>query len=98
MADVSGLGFLFWLVVAVLFVLQGKIHLEKHQAAAGVLLLYLLSYFFVEVTGRIFESGLPLVLLAALGLTFWRRWAFISLFIVYSIILWAMRLSSATPF
>jgi hypothetical protein len=98
MTDVSGLGFLFWLAVAGLFVLQGKIHLERHQAAAGVLLLYLLSYFLVEVTARIFESGMPLVLLAALAMTSWRRWAFVSLFVVYSVILWMMRLASATPF
>lgn len=98
MTEVSGLGFLFWLAVAGLFVLQGKIHLERHQAAAGVLLLYLLSYFLVEVTARIFESAMPLVLLAALAMTSWRRWAFISLFMVYCIVLWMMRLSSLTPF
>lgn len=98
MTDVSGLGFLFWLAVAGLFLLQGKTFLEKHQAAAGVLLLYLLSYFFVEVTARIFESGMPLVLLAALAMSSWRHWSFITFFVLYSAILWMMRLSSATPF
>ena len=98
MGDVSGLGFLFWLAVAGLFVLQGKMHLEEHQAAASVLLMYLLSYFFVEVTARIFESGMPLVLLAALALTSWRRWAFISLYMFYSIFGWVTQLSLVAVF
>ena len=98
MTSVSGLGFAFWLMIGGLFVTQGTIFLKNNQEAVGVLLFYLFSYFFIEVTARVFESGMPLVLLSGLALTQWRRWAFIGLFMVYSTIQWVLRLSSATPF
>ena len=98
MTEVSGLGFAYWLVFCAVIFLQGKSFLERHQEAAGVLLFYLLSYFFIEVTARIFESGMPLVLLAGLALKGLWRWVFISSFLSYSVLQWFMRLASDTPF
>lgn len=98
MGEVSGLGFVYWLAICGLFLIQGKSFLQKHQEAISVVLFYLVSYFFVEVASRIFESGMPLVLLAGLALAGWRRWAFISSFLLYSIIQWLIRLSTPMPF
>jgi len=97
-SSVSGLGFVFWMMMGCLFVLQGEKYLKQNQEAIGVLVFYLVSYFFIEVTGRIFESGLPLVLLAGLALTGWRRWAFIASFLLYSSFQWLQRFSSPTLF
>jgi hypothetical protein len=96
--NVSGLGFAFWLAIGVLFVLQGKTFLKDNQDAAGLLIVYLISYFFVDVAARIFESGLPFILLAGLSLASWRRWTFISAYLLYSTVQWILRLSSPMPF
>jgi len=98
MADVSGLGFVFWVAILVVFVLQGKTFLQRHQEGVCVLLFYLLSYFFVEVSARLFESGMPLVLLAGLALTSWRRWMFLGTFMLYSVIQLLLRLASPQAF
>ena len=98
MTSVSGLGFVFWSAVFFIFLLEGRGFLQQRQSAASVLLFYLLSYFFIEVTARIFESGLPLVLLAGLHLTGWRKWGFLSSYLAYSLIQWVLNLSSPTPF
>jgi len=94
MTSVSGLGFVFWAIVFSLFIMQGKNFWNKYQEAIGVLVFYLCSYFLIEVTARILESGLPLILLAGLALTKWRRWAFISAFMLYGTIQWVLRLSA----
>lgn len=98
MASVSGLGFVFWLIVIGLFIANGKEWLENNQEAAAVLIFYLVSYFLVEVTARIFESGMPLVLLSGLVLTGWRRLVFICMFLLYGAIQWNIRLSSPMLF
>lgn len=98
MASVSGLGFAFWAIIATFFFVQGKTFLKNNQEAVGILLLYLVSYFFIEITARVFESGMPLVLLAGLTLPRWQRWAFIVSFLLYSSMQWILRLSSAAPF
>lgn len=98
MADVSGLGFAFWSGVLSLLFLQGKTFLERHTAAIGIVVFYLISYFFVEVTARVFESGLPLVLLAGLALTGWRRMTFLAAWLSYGALQWMLRLSSPTLF
>jgi len=98
MTSVSGLGFVFWLFISGLFVAQGKKYIMENEEALSILIFYSISYYFNEVAARIFESGMPLVLLAGLVLTSWRRWAFISTFLLYGMIQWAMRLSSPMPF
>ena len=98
MTEVSGLGFVYWSVICAVFILQGRSFLETRQEATGVLLFYLLSYFLIEVTARIFESGMPFVLLAGLALRGWWRWIFISSFLSYSVIQLIMRLATDSPF
>ena len=98
MAAVSGLGFVFWLAVGVLFILQGKSFLSRHQDAAALLVFYLASYFLIDVAARIFESSMPLVLIAGLYLSSWRRPAFLGMYGFYSIAQWVIRLSEPMAF
>jgi hypothetical protein len=91
LTTISGLGFVFWLGILALFVLQGSSFLRRYTVEVGILLFYLTSYFLIEVTARIFESGMPLVLLAGLALTAWRRVAFISALLSYGAIQWIMQ-------
>jgi len=91
MTDVSGLGFVFWLVVFVIMVMSGRRFLREHAFEMGVIVFYLSTYFLVEVTGRMFENGMLLVLLSGLALTGWRRPAFLSVITVYGVTTWFLR-------
>lgn len=81
MTNVSGLGFLFWTAILMLFLLQGKSFIEKNTLPIAAMVFYLSTYFFIEVTGRIFESMLIIVFLSAMQLSSWRYTSFIILFI-----------------
>lgn len=89
--DVSGLGFMFWLAVAVLFFSQGKQFLKSNGFAYSILLFYLLTYFFLPVTARIFESGMILVLLAGLSLDSYRKLSFFAALFFYFCVQWYQR-------
>jgi len=92
MADASGIGFLIWLSVLVIFAFEGRFFLRKHAFVLSFLIFYLVSYWFIEIAARIFESGLLLVLLAGLSLTSWRLFAFKSIvFFVLFAATWLMR-------
>jgi hypothetical protein len=69
----SGIGFLFWGAMLVILLLQGRRFLHQYTVAIGVLIFYLAAYFFTPISGRVFESGVLLVLLAVLATTGWRR-------------------------
>lgn len=86
--SVSGLGFMFWLAVAVLFFSQGKQFLRDNWFAFSILLFYLLTYFFLPVTARIFESGMILVLLAGLSLDSYKKLSFFSALFFYFCVQW----------
>lgn len=91
-AQVSGLGFFFWCLVLILFVMQGKRFMRDNAFALGAIAFYLGTYFLVGVTARIFESAMLIVLLAGLRLTGWRRPAFLSLVTAYGILVYWLRL------
>lgn len=83
-AEISGLAFLFWLVVFIIYTLQGRQFLKNHLLSISILIFYLTTYFFIPVTARILESGIVLVLLSSLSLTDWRKHAFIGLILFYT--------------
>lgn len=91
-ADVSGLGFIFWLAILLLFFLQGSDYLRRHGLAVGAVIFYLVTYFQIEVTARIFESTLVVVLLAGLSLDSWRRPVFLFGVSAYGLLYWVARL------
>lgn len=90
--EISGLGFVFWLGFLALFVLQGRSFLRANSFQVGLLLFYLVCYFFLPVGARVFESGLILIMLAALALTGWRKQAFYLMFAFYFCVQWVPRL------
>ena len=89
-AAVSGIGFVFWLAVLALLLIEGYSVLSKHALALGALVFYLTTYFFLQFTGRIFEAMLLLVLLAGLDLTSWRKVAFIGLAMTWMVLGWLL--------
>lgn len=91
-AEVSGLAFIFWTVIAGLYVLQGKSFLRKNSLQFSLIIFYLSTYFLLPVTARVFESGLILILISLLGLTSHRKHAFFLAFSFYFIFQWIPRL------
>ena len=90
-ATSSGLGFIFWSSICVLYVCQGRSFVRQYLFEISFLLFYLGSYFFTTVTSRVFESSLLLVLLAGLALNGWRRIAYQSSMVVFMAFMWIMR-------
>jgi len=89
---ISGLGFIFWLSILFIFILQGASFIKRYSFEVSVLIFYLCAYFFIEVSGRVFESTLFLVLLAGLTMNGWRKPAFLSLILFYSVFSYILRL------
>lgn len=82
--ETSGLGFLFWLLMLLLFLLEDKDFKRKAAISIGFLVLYLVSYFSLEVAARIFESGIVIVLLSGLYLNKIRIKVFFLLLFLYT--------------
>ena len=85
MTDVSGLGFIFWFVILIIMMSQGYDFIRCYTFELGTIVFYLSTYFMIEVTARIFESTLIIVLLAGLHLTNWRRQIFLLLITSYGV-------------
>jgi hypothetical protein len=90
--DVSGFGFVFWALVLALWCFEGRRFLRAHAFEGGMIAFYLATYYLIEVSARIFESAIPVVLLAALNMTGWRRSGFLTLFVLLFAAQWAMRI------
>lgn len=90
--DVSGLGFLLWVMILGIMLSAGKTWLREHAFESGVVILYLVNYWLIEVTARIFESGLIVVLLAGLTLRGWRQKAFLGIVLGAGALAWVMRI------
>lgn len=90
--EVSGLGFIFWSGILLLFLVQGRVYLRDQALAVAIVVFYLSTYFLSEVAGRIFESGFALVLLAGLNLSQRWRLLFVALICLYGLIGYAGRL------
>lgn len=93
MAEVSGVGFILWALIFSLMCLEGRKYLHNYMFESGVILFYLATYFLIEVTGRIFESGAILVLLAVFKMTGWRRNAALLVVGTAALTQWGARLN-----
>lgn len=92
-ADISGLGFIFWLGILILYWLQGREFTKNNAFSMAILVFYLTTYFFIEVTGRIFESALIIVLLSSLELTSWRKSLFFLACACFVCLSWLLRIN-----
>lgn len=88
---ISGLGFLFWAIVLAMFCIQGKAFMREHAFSAGTITFYLSTYFLVEVTARIFESTLIIVLLSGLKLNKECRLLFLLMITIYGLLSYMQR-------
>lgn len=91
-ANVSGFGFMFWILIAVVFFMEGKAFIKAHSLQFSIIILYLATYYLTVITARVFESGLLIVLLAGLSLTGNRKLVFISAIIFYFCLQWYLRI------
>jgi hypothetical protein len=85
----SGLAFIYWSIILLLFVLQGKKYIKEYCYAISSILLYLTMYFLTPIAGRVFESSVVFVFLAGLSLTGWRKLGFISAFCLFTLFMLA---------
>lgn len=83
-ASVSGLSFVFWAALLFMLLSAGRAFVAAHAFALATVGFYLATYFQIEVTARIFESTLLLVLLAGLDLKGWRRLTFLAATVFYA--------------
>jgi hypothetical protein len=74
--SVSGFGFLFWILIFILFVSENSSFIKKYSFEIMTIVFHLSTYFFLPVSGRIFESSVLLVLLAGLNLTLYKKYFF----------------------
>lgn len=91
-AGISGVGFVLWSLIAVLFFLQGKKFAKSYVAEFGILIFYLATYFLTPITGRVFESGVLIVLLAGLQLTGYRKYGFVLIILLFTTLYYLMRM------
>lgn len=85
----SGLAFIYWSIILLLFVLQGKKYIKEYCYAISSILLYLTMYFLTPIAGRVFESSVVFVFLAGLSLTGWRKLGFIAAFCLFTLFMLA---------
>jgi hypothetical protein len=90
--DVSGFGFLLWAMILGVMLTAGKTWLREHAFESSILFFYLVTYWLIEVTARIFESGLIVLLLAGLSLPGWRRKAFLGIVLGAGALAWVLRI------
>ncbi len=87
-ASSSGLGWAFWLCVLILMLLSGTTWMKKHSSSIYAIVFYLVSYFLLQVTARIFESSLFLILISCLSMTTYRKLSFVMAMMLYGFIQW----------
>lgn len=90
--NVSGFGFTFWTVIAAIMATAKRSWFRQYSFEFSIVILYLSSYWFLSFTARIFESGLLFVLLSGLALNGWQKKVFLSLFLIFSALVWISKL------
>lgn len=95
--SISGLGFLFWGGILALMVLQPRRYLREHAFEIGTILFYLTLYPLVEISARIFENTILLVLIAGLRLGEPNKRLFLTCVLTYSVLTWGQRLLGPGP-
>jgi hypothetical protein len=90
----SGLGFIIWFLIFVTMITSSRDFKRKHAFEIGILIFYLGAYWFIEISSRVFESGLLLILLSGLSLNRSNRIFFCLIFILIIVITWLMRLNA----
>lgn len=80
----SGIGFLFWGIILLIFLLQGRYFAQQHGFSIAMVLFYLTVYFVSPIAGRVFESTMLVVVLSIWALTNWRKMSAMLLYVFFS--------------
>jgi hypothetical protein len=88
--DVSGLGFLLWLLALMLLLVQTNSFKRAHSFEIGTVLFYLATYFLSPFSARVFESTLSVVLLAGLRMRGLGRTIFLATMVAFGAFQWLM--------
>jgi hypothetical protein len=96
--DISGLGFLFWLLALMLLFFQPNSFKRENSFVIGTVLFYLSIYFLSPFAARIFESTLPLLLLAGLRMHGFARPLFLTAMLSFGALQWLVVLQGGGAF
>ena len=95
----SGLGFVLWLVILLLFLAKRPAKLtDEWRYAVALISMYLGWYFFLEIGTRVLSSGLVFVWLAGSRLEGKGRWVFWSLWVVGAVVAWTLQWERVATF
>ena len=89
----SGSGFIFWMMILIILLFEEFHSRKSSHYGIGILICYLTTYWFIEVSSRIFESGLLLVLPYGCRLVGFKKWLFVAMIVFYANYMWLSRLS-----
>jgi hypothetical protein len=84
-SSITGIGFLFWLSILIIFFSEGVAFTEKNMFQIFSMSFYLMIYFLAPFAGRILECVLIPVFMSGMMLSKWRRAAFISGLLLFSL-------------
>lgn len=93
--DVSGLGFLMWSMILANFLFDRREYIDKYFFEINLVTFYLAIYWVSDLSARIFESGLALVLVAGLYLGGIKRYLFLGIFGASMAFMWYQRLGQS---
>ncbi len=82
--EFSGLGFMFWSAILLLFVTEGSKFLERNMLQMLTMIFYLMIYFFAPFAGRVLECVLIPIFMAGMSLPSWKKLAFTGGIALYS--------------
>lgn len=85
----TGVAFVFWLFILSIFLLEGAKFLKDNVFQVSSVIFYLVAYLFTSYAGRIFESGLVLVMVAMTELKGWRKQAAMTMMIIFALYVYA---------
>lgn len=91
--DVSGAAFIVWSAILCLMFIERDSLGRNYDISLAAITFYLGSYFLSKMSGRIFESMIPLVFLCGLQLTNWRRVMFLWITLSFAILGWVVALA-----
>jgi len=80
--EVSGIAFIFWSFILMIYFWEGKTYGNKYFFVIASVILYLSTYFLTPVTARVFESSLTLVLVSGINMKEIRKNMFLTLVIL----------------
>lgn len=93
-SDASGFAFITWSLILILLFSSGKKFLKTKNFEIGIIIYYISIYWFLEFSGRVFESGLILVLASGFFLPKIQKYIFFIVIFSLNFTHWLTRINS----